>query len=170
MPRPTMHTGKTLIGEVEKELKDSIIASRPFKVPPYRTGDVLDVTMFKSLSEGKFHKFRGIVIGTDKQNSLSKQFKLHVHEADENFSMKLKELSPLVAKIEMHKYGSNKLRNKLNHIHHMDLSKNRVTEPIIKGKNYKSRDKKMESVKEVSPDKEKGKIKRGTTKLEEKYD
>ncbi len=72
MPRPTMHTGKTLIGEVEKEYKESIIAARPFKVPPYRTGDVLDVTMFKSLSEGKFHKFRGIVIGRDKPNSLSK--------------------------------------------------------------------------------------------------
>ncbi len=56
----------------------------------------------------------------------------------------------MVAKIEMHKYGSNKLRNKLNHIPDMDLSKNRVTEPIIKGKNYKSREKKTETVKEVS--------------------
>ena len=54
MPRPTMHNGKTLIKEVEHEYKEGILESRPFKVPPYRTGDVLDVTLFKSLSEGKF--------------------------------------------------------------------------------------------------------------------
>jgi hypothetical protein len=52
----------------------------------------------------------------------------------------------------------------------MDLSKNRVTEPIIKGRDYKAREKKIESAKEVSEEKDKGKIKRGTSKLEEKYD
>lgn len=41
-----MHKGKTLINEVEKEYKDKIITERPFKVPEYRTGDVLDLTMF----------------------------------------------------------------------------------------------------------------------------
>jgi ribosomal protein L21E len=70
MPRPTMHTGKTLIKEVEKEYKNSIVTDRPFKVPPYRTGDVVDVTLFKSLSEGKFHKFRGVIYSCAKPNSL----------------------------------------------------------------------------------------------------
>ena len=58
-----MHKGKTLISEIEKEYKEKIIKERPFKVPEFRTGDVLDVTLFKSLSEGKINKFRGIVIG-----------------------------------------------------------------------------------------------------------
>jgi hypothetical protein len=58
----------------------------------------------------------------------------------------------------------------MNHIPKMDLSKTRVTEPIIKGRNYKPRDKKRDFSKEVSPDKEKGKIKRQSTKLESSYD
>jgi hypothetical protein len=55
---------------VEKEYKNSIVTDRPFKVPPYRTGDVVDVTLFKSLSEGKFHKFRGVIYSCAKPNSL----------------------------------------------------------------------------------------------------
>ena len=36
---------------------DRIKVARPFKVPSYRSGDVVDVTMFRSLSEGKFNFF-----------------------------------------------------------------------------------------------------------------
>lgn len=77
-----MHRGKTLLMEVEKELKDKIKTSRPFKVPNYRSGDVVDVTMFRSLSEGKFNKHRGIVYSMKNPNSLDKSFKLHMVEAD----------------------------------------------------------------------------------------
>ena len=107
LPRPTMHHGKTLIAELESEYKEKIRTSRPFKVPPYRTGDVVDVTLFRSLSEGKFHKFRGVVYGKQAPNSLNKGLTLLSNEADMNFGMQVKEYSPLVAKIEIHKYGSN---------------------------------------------------------------
>jgi hypothetical protein len=40
-----MHSGKTLIAELEKETMEKIKADRPFKVPPYRSGDVVDVTI-----------------------------------------------------------------------------------------------------------------------------
>ena len=70
-----MHKGKTLIAEIEKELKDSILETRPYKTPDYRTGDVIDVTMFRSLSEGKFNKFRGIVYSMKNPNSIKKTFK-----------------------------------------------------------------------------------------------
>ena len=62
------------------------------------------------------------------------------------------------------------MRKKLNHIPTLDLSKTRVTEPIIKGRGFKPREKKMDAAKEISPEKEKGKIKRDTTKLEAKYE
>ena len=52
----------------------------------------------------------------------------------------------------------------------MELSKTRVTEPIIKGRDYKAREKKVEVAKEASPEKEKGKIRRESTKLDEKYE
>lgn len=82
-----MHSGKTLIKEVEKEYVNSIVSTRPFKVPPYRTGDVVDVTMFKSLSEGKFHKYRGIVYSTKQQGSLNKSFMVHFNEDEMNVSL-----------------------------------------------------------------------------------
>lgn len=46
----------------------------------------------------------------------------------------------MLAKLEIFKYGSNKLRKNMNHIHDLDLSKTQVTEPIIKGKGFKSRE------------------------------
>lgn len=149
---------------------EKIKSSRPFKVPNYRSGDVVDVTMFRSLSEGKFNKHRGIIYSVKNSNSLDKSFKIHFNEAEQNMSMMVKEFSPMVAKIEIYKYGSNQLRKKMNHIPEMELSKTRVTEPIIKGRDYKSRDKKQEISKEVSPEKEKGKIKRESTKLDDKYE
>ena len=66
----------------------------------------------------------------------------------------------MVAKIEIHKYGSNQLRKKMNHIPDLDLSKSKVTEPIIKGKGYKPRDKKADKGTGISNEKEKGKAKR----------
>ena len=170
LPRPTMHKGKTLIAEIEKEYMERIKTSRPFKVPPYRSGDVVDVTMFRSLSEGKFNKHRGVIYSMKNPNSLDKSFKIHFNEAEQNMSMQVKEFSPMVAKIEIHKYGSNQNRKKMNHIPNMDLSKTRVTEPIIKGRGYKAREKRQDYSKEVSPEKEKGKVKRESTKLEASYD
>ena len=77
-----MHKGKTLIAEIEKELKDTIKAERPFKVPNYRTGDVVDVTLFRSLSEGKFNKHRGVIYGTKNSDSLGKSFRINFNAAD----------------------------------------------------------------------------------------
>lgn len=165
-----MHKGKTLIKELEREYLNQILENRPFKVPAYRTGDVVDVTMFKSLSEGKFHKYRGLVIGTKCQNSINKAFMVHFNEDEMNVSLQVKEYSPMVAKIEMFRYGSNQHRAKLNHIPKMDLSKSRTMEPIIKGKGFKSREAKRMPTKGASEGTDRGKIKRESAKLEEKYE
>ena len=170
LPRPTMHNGKTLISELEKEYMDKIKITRPFKVPTYRSGDVVDVTMFRSLSEGKFNKYRGVIYSLKNPNSLDKTFKMHFNAAEQNMSMQVKEFSPMVAKIDIHRYGSNQLRKKMNHIHHLDLSKTRVEEPIIKGRDYKAREKKFEAAKEANPEREKGKARRESSKLESSYD
>jgi hypothetical protein len=58
--------------------------------------------------------------------------------------MQVKEFSPMVAKIDIYKYGSNQLRKKMNHIPGLELSKTKVSEPIIKGRDFKSREKKPE--------------------------
>lgn len=139
-------------------------------MPAFRTGDVLDVTIFRSLSEGKFNKYRGVIFAMKAPNSLKKSYKIHFNEAEMNLSMMVKEYSPMVAKIDLHKYGSNEQRMKMNHIPHLELSKNRLQEPIIYGKGYKPRTTKVEVKKEVNPEKEKGKAKRESVKLESSYD
>ena len=58
----------------------------------------------------------------------------------------------------------------MNHVLDLDFSKNKVSEPIIKGKNFKPREKKQEGKGTISPEREKGKIKRESTKLETTYD
>lgn len=59
IPKAVKHKGRALITEIEKEECERIEKSRPFKVPPFRSGDVVEVTKFESLSEGKFTTFRG---------------------------------------------------------------------------------------------------------------
>ena len=55
-----------------------------------------------------------------------------------------KVMSPMLAKIDVVKYGSNKLRKKLNHIPALELSEKRLHEPIIKGRGYKPRSAKVQ--------------------------
>ena len=109
-------------------------------MPDYRTGDVLDVTLFTSLSEGKFNSFRGVVYSKKQPNNLRNSFKLHTVVDDVNTSLMIKTFSPMVAKVDVVSYGSNQNRKKLNYIPDLQLSKNRLLEPVIKGKGYKHRD------------------------------
>lgn len=171
VPRPTMHTGKTLIAEVEREYKQQIEAGRQFKLPDYRSGDVVDVTMFRSLSEGKFNKHRGIVIGSKNPHSLNKMFKVHLNEAEMNFTMSIKAYSPMVAKVDIFKYGSNELRKKLSYVPDLELSKNRLNEPITKGKGFKLRGStRTVHRKAFNKEKESGKTRRESVKLETPYE
>lgn len=50
-----MHRGKTLLAHIDSEENQRLASLRKFEMPPYRTGDVLDITLYNSLSEGKFH-------------------------------------------------------------------------------------------------------------------
>lgn len=139
MPRPTMHKGKTLLGHVDSEERQRIEATRKYTLPNYRTGDVLDITMYNSLSEGKFDTFRGLIIGKEKPNNLRQSMTFHAVGDETNFSVKVKVHSPLLANVVVHKYGSNQNRKKLNHIPALQLTASKVAEPIIKGKGYKKR-------------------------------
>ena len=76
----------------------------------------------------------------------------------------------MVAKIDVHKFGSNEPRKKMNHIPHLDLSKNRTQEPIIHGSGYKPRETRTDQKKEVNTEKDKGKARRGSIQLEPSYD
>ena len=139
MPRPTMHKGKTLLAHIDSDEKKRIEAGRPFRMPNYRSGDVMEVTMFQSLSEGHFNTFKGIVYSNKKRNNLRAAFKLHTIIDDVPTGLMIKECSPMLAKVDMVRMGSNQLRKKLNHIPDLNLSKGRLSDPIVRGRNYKQR-------------------------------
>ena len=134
-----MHTGKTLINELDSEYRKKIVEERPFNMPDYRTGDVVELTYFQSLSEGKFNTFKGIVYGKEKPNNLRESLHFHTVVENENVSLKMKLMSPMIGKVVVDKQGSGRLRKKLNHIPELSLSAGKLLEPIIKGRGYKPR-------------------------------
>ena len=56
-----------------------------------------------------------------------------------NFSHKVKLWSPMVARMQILKYGSNQNRKKLSYIPDLELTSTRVLEPVIHGRGYKPR-------------------------------
>ena len=95
--------------------------------------------MFTSLSEAKVSTNKGLVYGRSKVNNLRKTLWFNTVVDSTGFAHKVKLNSPMVAKIDILKYGSNKNRKKLNHIPALDLTATRILEPIIHGKGYKAR-------------------------------
>ena len=55
------------------------------------------------------------------------------------FSAKFKLYSPMIARLQILKHGSNKNRKKLTHIPKLDLTYTSLQEPVIKGRGYKPR-------------------------------
>ena len=103
MPRPTQNTGKALINELDSELRKKIENERPFNMPDYRTGDVIELTYFQSLSEGKFNTFKGIVYGKSKPNNLRETLNFHTVIENENVSLNMKVMSPMIGKVKIDK-------------------------------------------------------------------
>ena len=127
-------------------------------MPDYRTGDIIELTYFHSLSEGKFNTLKGLVYGHEKKNNLRESINFHTVVESENVSMKMKLLSPMVAKVKIEKEGSGRLRKKQNHIPGLQLPAGKLLEPIQKGRGYKPR------AQSVDIDQDKKKDKRGRRK------
>lgn len=53
VPRPTMHKGKTLLNHIDSEERQKIQKGREFSIPNFRSGDVVELSMFQSISEAK---------------------------------------------------------------------------------------------------------------------
>ena len=95
--------------------------------------------MFNSLSEAKLNTLKGIVYGRSHVNNLRSTLWFNTVVDSVNYAHKIKLNSPMLAKIDILKYGSNKNRKKLTHIPKLDLSANRILDPVIHGRGYKPR-------------------------------
>jgi ribosomal protein L19 len=79
-----MHSGQGLLNHIEAEERKRIEATREYKMPDFRTGDILDVTYFTSLSEGKFNTLRGVCFAKKQVNNLRAAFKINTVVDDVN--------------------------------------------------------------------------------------
>ena len=134
-----MHRGKTLLNHIDSEERKRIQKEREFSLPNVRTGDVVELSMFQSISEAKITTFKGLVYGRAKTNNLRHTIWFQSVADSVGFSHKVKLYSPMVARLQILKYGSNKNRKKLAYIPKLDLTATKLTEPVIHGSGYKAR-------------------------------
>lgn len=88
----------------------------PFQIPDFRTGDVVKITRYQSLSEKKETVYQGLVYSQKAKGSIRCSLKVNFNVDTVNVRFGTKLYSPLVKDFEVLKYGSNMLRNKLNYI------------------------------------------------------
>ena len=139
LPPPTMHRGRTLLNHIDSEERKRIQKEREFSIPNYRTGDVVELSMFQSISDAKITTFKGLVYGRAKTNNLRHTLWFQSVADNVGFSHKVKIFSPMLARMQILKHGSNQNRKKLAYIPKLDLTGTRLMEPIIHGKGYKAR-------------------------------
>ena len=108
-------------------------------MPDWRAGDVIRLTVVDSLSENKEKQWTGLCFSQKQVKNLRARAAINMNVDGIGIVMKYPLWSPLLKNFEIVKYGSNKLRRKMNHIPALDLSKGRLEEPIIKGRGYKAR-------------------------------
>ena len=166
IPRATMHKGKTLLEHLDSEEKGKIVKDREFNIPDYRTGDVIEFKYLHSKSEGIEHTLSGVCYQTRKKNNLRAKAVINFNKEATNISMGFNLYSPMVTNMQIVKYGSNQLRNKLNHIPAMDFYPGRLQEPIIKGRNYRPRTGKIQKKETYKKVNDKGKIKKASFQMD----
>ena len=108
-------------------------------MPNYRTGDIVELSLFQNLSEGKYNTFKGMVIGRSKINNVRQDLHFHTVAESEQTTIKIKVNGPMLAKLEILKMGSNSNRKKINHIPALNLTEKQLLEPIVHGRGYKAR-------------------------------
>lgn len=164
-----MHVGKTLITQLETEEKMKIIKTKPFKIPDYRSGDVVKITVMNSQTEKKEDSYSGLVISKKAPNSINATVKINFSIENVNTTYGAKLFSPMVTNFEILKYGSNKLKKKLPYIPALDMSAGRLQEAIIRGRNFKARAGKKIVVQKIGKSQTRGKIRKGSVVLDQ-YD
>jgi len=87
-----------------------------FKMPDFRTGDVVKITRYQSLSEKNELEYQGLVYSTKATGSIRCALKVNFNVESTNVRFGTPLYSPLVKDFEILKYGSNMLRAKLNYI------------------------------------------------------
>tara|TARA_B110001450_G_scaffold14246_1_gene13399 strand:+ start:112 stop:402 length:291 start_codon:yes stop_codon:yes gene_type:complete len=91
-----MHSGKTLLNQLDREEKLKIIKDRNFDIPDFRTGDVLEFNVLASKSEKIERKLSGICYRKSAPNSIRAKATINFNAEATNISYSMSLYSPMM--------------------------------------------------------------------------
>ena len=110
------------------------------QIPDYKTGDVVEIEYYYSLSEKVVNTIRGLCISKACTNGLNQKLGICFWAEDTIVYWKIKTLSPLIKSIKVVTPGSNWLRKKLHHVYNAEWKWSKTLTPILKGNKHKLKD------------------------------
>lgn len=136
MPPANPLNGKALIYQLEKEEKEKIALSLANKKKEIvRLGDKIELEYFVSLTNKKTNKYKGIVIGTRRANSLTHSFRFLFTLDGYGMSWDLLFHSPMIASIRVtDKSTIRSKKTKIYHFKHINNFGTKILEVLKGGK------------------------------------
>mmetsp|Transcript_39457 Transcript_39457/g.45903 ORF Transcript_39457/g.45903 Transcript_39457/m.45903 type:complete len:238 (-) Transcript_39457:101-814(-) len=129
---PTQHKYKALMKELEAEEKLRLDLSKPFDVPDFRPGDVVEFSYIHSVSEGKGNTLTGIVTRRRRRNSLDHAFQISARFRGSQISFYQKVSSPMLTSFRLVAKGSGYMKSHLHWIPEAGWSKEQQMRPMMR--------------------------------------
>ena len=126
MQKYTKLSNRALVFEVESEYLNSLKEEK--KMPEIKTGDLIEVTTYQSMSTKLVSVFTGLCIGRRRKNTLNSSWNVIGQIEGVQMEMHIKLYSPMV------KHGTGNFRSRLNYFRGMTLS---TYEALQKGINHR---------------------------------
>ena len=121
MPRYTRLSNRALVQEVETEYLESLKKEKV--VPDIKTGDLIQVTTYQSMSGKKTSTFTGVCIGRRRKHTLNSSLNVIGQVDGVQMEMHIKLYSPMVKEVKIVEAGTGNFRSRLNYFRGLTLSK-----------------------------------------------
>lgn len=134
MPKYTELKGKALVRQIEDEYLAKLKIEKPY--PDIRSGDLVEIQNYYSLSNKQFSTFKGLCIGRRHKKNIDASMTVLGTTSDTQMEVHLKLYSPMVKSVKILEKGSGNLRNRLNYFRDLNLPNHKA---VVKGasKKYK---------------------------------
>jgi ribosomal protein L19 len=134
MPTYTEFQNKALVSEVEKEYLENLKAEK--KHPEIKTGDIVEVTTFQSMSGKQISVFKGICIGIRRAGTLNSSINVYGAVDGVHMEMHIKLYSPMVKEIKIIEFGTGNFRKRLNYFRELPIT---TYKALKKGINHREK-------------------------------
>lgn len=117
----TRLSNKALVKEVETEYLQGLQLEK--KIPEVKTGDLIEVTTYQSMSGKITSSFTGVCIGRRRKHTMNNSLNVIGSVEGVQMEMHLKLYSPMVKEVKVVEKGSGNFRSRLNYFRGLTLTK-----------------------------------------------